>query len=307
MLRHIGNRLLQLIPTLLAISILIFGMLRLIPGDPAAIIAGAEATPEKVAEIRKDLGLDQPIYVQYAIYLGNLLSGDLGRSLRSRNLVLAEIAPRLNATAILTCAAMLLTVVVGLLLGIWSVVKRGRLVDQVILVASLAGVSAPAFWLGLMLMMYLGFNANLLPVAGYGTPAHLVLPAITVAIGGIPMIARLVRSSLSEALEEEYVRTARAKGVSEVGVLTGHALRNALIPVITVTALEFGRLLSGVVVVESVFAWPGLGRLLLDAIQARDFPVIQGAVLVFTLAFVLVNLIADLLYAWADPRIRYGR
>jgi ABC-type dipeptide/oligopeptide/nickel transport system permease component len=307
MLRHIGTRLIQLIPTLLAISILIFGMLRLIPGDPAAIIAGAEATPEKVAEIRKDLGLDQPIYVQYAIYLGNLLSGDLGRSLRSRNPVLVEIIPRLNATAILTCAAMVLTVAVGLLLGIWSVVKRGRLVDQVILVASLAGVSAPAFWLGLMLMMYLGFSANHLPVAGYGTPAHLVLPAVTVAIGGIPMIARLVRSSLSEALEEEYVRTARAKGVSEVGVLTGHALRNALIPVITVTALEFGRLLSGVVVVESVFAWPGLGRLLLDAIQARDFPVIQGAVLVFTLAFVLVNLIADLLYAWADPRIRYGR
>ena len=199
MLRHVALRLLQLVPTLLAVSILIFAMLRLIPGDPAAVIAGAEGQPEKITEIRHDLGLDQPIYVQYLIYLGNLLSGDLGRSLRSHNPVAAEIGPRLTATALLTSAAMALTLVVGIGLGVWSVVKRGKLTDTLILVASLAGVSAPSFWIALMLMMYLSYTANLLPVAGDGTPAHLVLPAVTVAIGGIPMIARLVRSSLSEA------------------------------------------------------------------------------------------------------------
>jgi len=306
MLRHIGVRVLQLIPTLIVISILVFGMLRLIPGDPAAVIAGAEATEAKVAAIRADLGLDKPIPVQYAIYMSNLLKGDMGRSLRSRTPVHTEVLPRFSATLTLTTVGMVIAVLVGVVLGVISAVRRGKLSDNIILVGSLAGVSAPSFWVGLILMMFFGYRWGITPVAGYGTLGHLVLPAITVAIAGAPMIARLVRSSLLEIMVEDYVRTARAKGVGELKVVMKHAMKNALIPVITVTGLEFGRLLGGVVVVESVFAWPGLGRMLLEAIQARDFPVIQASVLLFTLTFVLINLIVDLMYGVLDPRIRHA-
>ena len=306
MVEYVTSRVVQLLVTVLVIAALVFAMLRLIPGDPATIVAGTEATPEMVAAIREQLGLERPIVVQFGSYLRELAGGDLGRSIRTRTPVTAEIYPRFIATLQLTAASMLLAVLVGLLIGTWSAMRRGKITDTIILVGSLAGTSAPSFWLGLMLMIYIGYQANLLPIAGYDTPLHMVLPAVTVAVGGMPMIARLVRSALLDVLDEDYVRTARAKGVRESAVVLKHALRNALIPVVTVTGLEFGRLLGGVVVVESVFAWPGLGRMLLDAIQARDFPVIQGSVLVFSLFLILTNFAVDLCYGIIDPRTRRG-
>lgn len=307
MLGYIATRVVQLLVTLLVIAALVFSMLRLIPGDPATIMAGTEATPEIVAATRRDLGLERPIAVQFAIYLRELFRGDLGRSLRTRAPVTAEMYPRIVATLQLTFASMLLTVAVGTAAGVWSAVRRGRWIDNAILIGSLAGISAPSFWVGLVLMIYVGFQANLLPIAGYESPLHLVLPAITVALGGIPMIARLMRAALVEALDQDYVRTARAKGVRELGVVMKHGLRNAMIPVVTVAGLECGRLLGGVVVVESVFAWPGLGRMLLEAIQARDFPLIQGSVLVFSVFLILINFTVDLCYGLIDPRVRDAR
>jgi peptide/nickel transport system permease protein len=307
MLGYVAPRIVQLVVTLLVITLLVFAMLRLIPGDPAMVIAGTEATPELVAGIRKSLGLERPIAVQFALYVSDLLAGDLGRSIRTGAPVTTEMYPRFVATLQLTLASLLLTVFGGTLVGVWSAVRRGRLADTVILIGSLAGTSAPSFWVGLVLMIYVGFQTNLLPIAGYDGALHLVLPALTVAVGGMPMIVRLVRAALLEVLEQDYVRTARAKGIRELWVVMKHALRNALIPVITVVGLEFGRLLGGVVVVESVFAWPGLGRMLLEAIQARDFPVIQGSVLLFSVFLILTNFTIDLCYGVIDPRIRHAR
>jgi ABC-type dipeptide/oligopeptide/nickel transport system permease component len=245
--------------------------------------------------------------VQLALYLGDVLTGDLGRSIRTGAPVTAEMYPRFVATLQLTLASLLVAVLGGTLLGVAAALHRGRLADTAILISSLAGTSAPSFWVGLVLMIYIGFQANLLPIAGYDSALHLVLPALTVAVGGMPMIIRLVRAALMETLEEDYVRTARAKGLRERAVVMKHALRNALVPVVTVVGLELGRLLGGVVVVESVFAWPGLGRMLLEAIQARDFPVVQGSVLLFSVFLILTNFAIDLCYGVIDPRIRHAR
>ena len=307
MLGYIASRVLQLLVTLLVITVLVFAMLRLIPGDPAMVIAGTEATPELVARIRESLGLERPLAVQLARYLGDVLTGDLGRSIRTGAPVTAEMYPRFVATLQLTLASLLVAVLGGTLVGVAAALHRGRLADTAILIGSLAGTSAPSFWVGLVLMIYIGFQANLLPIAGYDTALHLVLPALTVAVGGMPMIIRLVRAALMETLEEDYVRTARAKGLRERAVVMKHALRNALVPVVTVVGLELGRLLGGVVVVESVFAWPGLGRMLLEAIQARDFPVVQGSVLLFSVFLILTNFAIDLCYGVIDPRIRHAR
>jgi len=307
MLGYIASRVLQLLVTLLVITVLVFAMLRLIPGDPAMVIAGTEATPELVARIRESLGLERPLAVQLARYLGDVLTGDLGRSIRTGAPVTAEMYPRFVATLQLTLASLLVAVLGGTLLGVAAALHRGRLADTAILISSLAGTSAPSFWVGLVLMIYIGFQANLLPIAGYDSALHLVLPALTVAVGGMPMIIRLVRAALMETLEEDYVRTARAKGLRERAVVMKHALRNALVPVVTVVGLELGRLLGGVVVVESVFAWPGLGRMLLEAIQARDFPVVQGSVLLFSVFLILTNFAIDLCYGVIDPRIRHAR
>ena len=305
MLGYIASRVLQLLVTLLVITVPVFAMLRLIPGDPAMVIAGSEATPELVARIRTSLGLERPLAVQLAFYLGDVLTGDLGRSIRTGAPVTAEMYPRFVATLQLTLASLLVAVLGGTLVGVAAALHRGRLADTAILIGSLAGTSAPSFWVGLVLMIYIGFQANLLPIAGYDSALHLVLPALTVAVGGMPMIIRLVRAALMETLEEDYVRTARAKGLRERAVVMKHALRNALVPVVTVVGLELGRLLGGVVVVESVFAWPGLGRMLLEAIQARDFPVVQGSVLLFSVFLILTNFAIDLCYGVIDPRIRH--
>jgi peptide/nickel transport system permease protein len=304
MLAYIASRAAQLGVTLVVLAMLVFTMLRLIPGDPAMVIAGSEATPDLVAAIRTSLGLERPLPVQFARYVGGLLHGDLGRSIRTGAPVTAEMYPRFVATLQLTLASLVLTAVGGTIVGIWAAMRRGRLTDTLILIGSLAGTSAPSFWVGLVLMIYVAFQADLLPVAGYEGARHLVLPALTVAVGGMPMIVRLVRAALLDVLEQDYIRTARAKGVGETWVIVKHALRNSLLPVVTVVGLEFGRLLGGVVVVESVFAWPGLGRMLLEAIQARDFPVIQGSVLLFAAFLIVTNFAIDLCYGVIDPRIR---
>jgi peptide/nickel transport system permease protein/oligopeptide transport system permease protein len=305
MLRYAVRRLAQTLPTLLVISVLTFGLVRLIPGDPAILIAGEDATPEVLAGIRVRLGLDRPLAEQYLRYLGGVVRADLGRSIRSKQPVAREITTRVPATLELAAAAVLLFTALGTGLGVAAAVWRNRWPDHAIRLVSLLGVSTPSFWLGVVLILVFSVHLRLLPVAGRGSLAFLVLPAVTVALDGVALLARLVRASLLEVLGHDYVRTARAKGLREPTVVLHHALRNALIPALTVLGLEFGRLLGGVVVVESVFGWPGFGRLLIGAIQTRDYPVVQSAILLFAMALITVNLAVDLCVGLLDPRVRY--
>jgi peptide/nickel transport system permease protein/oligopeptide transport system permease protein len=305
MARYIARRLLQLVPTLVAVSFLIFLMVRLIPGDPALLIAGENASPELVASIRERLGLDRPLLLQYGAYLGSLVRGDLGTSLRTHRPVAEEIAARLPATLQLAVASGLIFTVVGVLLGVTAGIRRGRWPDHLVRVLSLVGVSSPAFWIGILLMLAFSLQLRLLPSAGRGTLAHVVLPAVTASLVGIALVSRLVRASIIEILGEDYVRTARAKGLAHRAVVYRHVLFNALIPAVTILGLEFGVLLGGLVVVESVFAWPGSGKLLIDAIRMRDYPVVQSVVLLFAFMLAAVNLLVDLLCGVLDPRIRH--
>ncbi len=291
MLTYVLRRLLQLLPTLLLISAVVFVMLRSMPGDPAEVLAGQDATPEIVEEIRSRLGLDQPLPVQYGFYLATLARGELGDSIRSHQPVVEEIAQRLPAT---------------LLLGVVAAVRVGRWPDVALLLLALLGVSAPTFWLGLLLVLVFAVGLGLLPVAGSEGWVHLVLPAATLVPQSLAVFARLSRSTLLDVLGEDYVRTAVAKGVGARGVLWRHALRHALLPPVTFAGLEFGRMLGGIIAVETIFAWPGVGKALVDAIAGRDFPMIQGLVLTFALLFALVNLAVDVVNGLIDPRVRYG-
>jgi ABC-type dipeptide/oligopeptide/nickel transport system permease component len=303
--RYIARRLLQLVPTLLTVTILIFLMVRLIPGDPALLIAGENATPELLASIRARLGLDRPLAVQYVEYLGSLLRGDLGTSIRTYRPVAQEVLSRLPATIELALASGAIFSGVGILLGVMAGIRRGRFADHVIRILSLVGVSSPDFWIGILLMLVFSLQFGILPSAGRGGLPHLVLPAVTASLIGIAMVSRLVRASVVEILGEDYVRTAWAKGLSRRVVIYRHTLSNALIPAVTILGLEFGVLLGGLVVVESVFAWPGSGKLLIDAIRMRDYPVIQAVILVFSVMLAVVNLLVDLVCGLLDPRIRY--
>ncbi|HEY7601336.1 MAG TPA: ABC transporter permease [Methylomirabilota bacterium] len=305
MLRYGLRRLGQSVPTLVAVSVLTFAMVRLIPGDPAVLIAGEEATPETLRGIREQLALDRPLAEQYLVYAGRLLQGDLGTSIRSKQPVAGELAARIPATVELALAALLVLVVVGTLLGVAAAVWRDRWPDHLVRVLSLVGVSTPTFWLGAVLILLFAIRFRLFPVSGRGALVYLVLPAVTASMDGVALVARLVRASLLDVLAEDYVRTGRAKGLGEGPVVWRHALRNALIPVVTVLGLELGRLLGGVVVVESVFGWPGFGRLLVTAIQTRDYPLVQSAILVFGAAVILLNLAIDLSLGLLDPRVRY--
>jgi peptide/nickel transport system permease protein len=305
MARYVARRIVQLVPTLLAVSFLIFLMVRLIPGDPALLIAGENATPELVASIRERLGLDRPLLLQYGTYLGSLLRGDLGTSLRTHRPVAEEIATRLPATIQLAVTSGLIFTVLGVLLGVTAGIRRGRWPDHVVRVLSLIGVSSPGFWIGILLMLAFSLQLRLLPSAGRGTLAHVVLPAVTASLVGIALVSRLVRTSIIEILGEDYVRTAWAKGLARPAVVYRHVLLNALIPAVTIVGLEFGALLGGLVVVESVFAWPGSGKLLIDAIRMRDYPVVQSLVLLFAFMLAIVNLLVDLLCGLLDPRIRH--
>lgn len=306
MLRYILRRLVYMIPILFGVSVVVFLILHLVPGDPAVLVAGPDATLEDIALARSRLGLDRPLPVQYISWLGNLLQGDLGRSARTHRPVTQDLGQTMPATVELTLAAITIAIVVGVGAGAIAAVRRNSVFDYASMVVALLGVCTPSFWLGLMLMLIFAVKLDLLPTTGRGGPDHLVLPAVTLGFGAAAIIARVTRSSMLEVLNMDYIRTAHAKGLTPRMVVIRHAIKNAFIPVITVIGLEFGYLLAGSVITETVFAYPGVGRLLIDAIGFRDYPVIQGGVMVLALQFALVNLIVDVLYAFFDPRISYA-
>jgi len=289
---------------LLAVSLLVFAILRLIPGDPAALIAGVDARPEEVERLRVVLGLDQPAYVQYGRYLGRVITGDLGRSLRSQEPVVTDLATRFEASLLLASVSLAIALAVGLPAGVTGAVWRGTTWDSAMTTVSVLGASMPTFWLGLILIGFFSVRLGWLPTSGYGSAEYLVLPAVTLAAFSVASVARTARSCMLDALGYDYVRTARAKGLREGVVVGKHALKNALIPLVAVVGLQFGYLIGASAVTETVFTWPGVGLLLVDAIKHRDLPVIQGAVLLVAASFALVNLLVDLLYATLDPRIR---
>ncbi len=305
MFQYIVRRLISTIPVLFGISLMLFFLLRALPGDPAQVIAGELATQEEVELIRQQLGLKEPVYVQYAMFLSRIVRFDLGTSTRTQYPVTQEIAPRLLNTVILAVAATILACLLGIPAGIVSAVKPYTIMDMVVTALALFGMSMPAFWLGLMLIIVFSVKLKLLPVGGSGGVVYLILPAITLAAYLLASIARNTRSAMMEVLAQDYITTARAKGVPGKKVIIRHALKNSFIPVITVIGLQFGSLLGGTVLTETVFAWPGLGRLLVSSMLARDYPVIQGSILIFALLFVITNLIVDMLYAYFDPRVRY--
>ena len=333
MLSYIIKRVLGVIPVLLCVSMLVFGFVRLIPGDPALVMLGERATPENVARVREQLGLNKPVYEQYLTFLGNALHGDLGRSILRQEPVTQEIIRRFPATIELALAALLFAIAVGIPAGVISAVRRGSWFDSSSMLVALTGVSMPIFWLGLMLIYLFAVVLHLLPTGGRldaGTQLapitnlvlvdsllrgnmpvfiqglrHLLLPALALATIPMAIIARMTRSSMLEVLGQDYIRTAQAKGLMARTVVVRHALRNAWLPIITVVGLQVGILLSGAILTETIFSWPGIGRWLVDAIYARDYPIVQGVTLVIALIFVVVNLSVDILYALVDPRIRF--
>jgi peptide/nickel transport system permease protein/oligopeptide transport system permease protein len=305
MLSYVIKRLLSMIPVLIGISILLFFMLRMLPGDPAQVLAGQMASPEEIATIRTQLGLDRPIYEQYLSYLGRLMRLDLGRSARTQNPVIEEIWARLPNTVLLAVVAISLACLLGIPAGIISAVRPYTWVDYAVTMGALFGISMPVFWLGMMLVVLFSVILRWLPAGGTGGWQHVVLPSVTLASFVVAFIARMTRSTMLETLAQDYTTTARSKGLKENVVVIKHALKNALIPIVTVVGLQFGLLLGGAVLTETVFAWPGIGRLIVDSILARDYPVIQGTILIFGLLYLLVNLAVDLAYAYIDPRIRY--
>jgi ABC-type dipeptide/oligopeptide/nickel transport system permease component len=300
------RRALSLLPTLLGVATLVFVLLHAVPGDPVDLMIGESAAPAARAELRTRLGLDRPLPLQYVAWLGAAATGDLGTSIRSGRPVAALVAERIPATAVLALAAFVVAVLIGVPLGIAAAARKGSLVDRVALGASLAAVATPSFWLGPMLVLLLAVRLRWLPVAGDSTAAHLVLPTLTLGAGMSGILVRMTRAAMLETLSDDYVRTARAKGASPLRVLFVHALPNAAGPLLSVLGLQLGAVLAGSVVTETVFAWPGLGRLVVEAIQARDYPVVQGAVLVIATTTVLANLLADAAQALADPRVADG-
>jgi ABC-type dipeptide/oligopeptide/nickel transport system permease component len=305
MLAFLIRRVLLFIPTLLVAVTLVFVIFRLVPGDPAQLAAGESAPQSVVETIRRDMGLDKPIWVQYLNYLRDLSRGDLGTSRVYHQGVLDELLNRLPATMMLAGAAMLIALVIGVTTGVLSAVRPGSWVDYLSMVTAVAGVSMPSFWLGLMLIILFSVRFDIFPVAGFSSPMSIVLPAVTLAANQLAVLARITRSSMLGVLGQDYVRTARAKGLKERLVILRHGLRNALIPTVTIAGMQLGYLLGGSLVVETVFAWPGLGRLMIDSIQQRDYTMIQAIVILFAAMMLVINLAVDVLYGLLDPRVRY--
>jgi peptide/nickel transport system permease protein/oligopeptide transport system permease protein len=301
----LARRLLFLVPVLFGILVAVFVTMRVVPGDPARLVAGADAGPEELATIRAQFGLDQPLHVQFGMYLRDVTRGELGRSLKTQRPVIDEIRPRLVNTVILAVLSTAFATVVGLAAGVVAAARRHSRFDYATMAVAMLGVSTPPFYLGIVLIVLFAVILRWLPSGGAGGVAHLVLPAVTLGASTLGIVARMTRASMLEVFNEDYVRTARAKGVAESGVIGRHALRNALLPVIAVVALQFGFVLAGSVLVETVFSYPGIGWLIVESISMRDFPVVQGSILLITLLSVLTNLGADLLYGYADPRIKY--
>ncbi|EEH3665586.1 TPA: glutathione ABC transporter permease GsiC [Salmonella enterica subsp. enterica serovar Javiana] len=305
MLNYVLKRLLGLIPTLLIVAVLVFLFVHLLPGDPARLIAGPEADTQVIALVRQQLGLDQPLHVQFWRYITHVLQGDFGTSMVSRRPVSEEIASRFLPTLWLTITSMIWAVLFGMAIGIAAAVWRNRWPDRVGMTLAVTGISFPAFALGMLLMQIFSVDLGWLPTVGADSWQHYILPSLTLGAAVASVMARFTRSSFVDVLSEDYMRTARAKGVSETWVVLKHGLRNAMIPVVTMMGLQFGFLLGGSIVVEKVFNWPGLGRLLVDSVDMRDYPVIQAEVLLFSLEFILINLVVDVLYAAINPAIRY--
>ena len=302
--RFVAYRLFQSTPALLGVSTAIFLILRVLPGDPAVIIAGPEATAEQVQEIRVQLGLDRPLHEQFVNFLLGLARGDLGLSTRTGRPVITEVLDKLPNTLALAAVAEFIAIVLGISAGIVAAVKQGSAIGDTVTIVSLFGVSMPVYWTGLMLILVFSATFKLLPAGGAGTPAHYILPSLVLAFLLMANIMRITKASMLEVLNQNYIRTARAKGLRERLVVYRHALKNALIPVVTISGLQFGSLLGGAVLTETVFAWPGMGRLIVDAILARDYPLVQGAILIFAALVVVVNIVIDILYAYIDPRVR---
>jgi peptide/nickel transport system permease protein len=304
MLRFLAGRSVQSVVILIGVTMITFGLSFLLPADPVQLIAGRSATPETVESIRHQLGLDQPVPVQYLRYLGNLVQGDLGRSYVQRVEVNELIASRLPATLQLMAAAILFELLLGLPAGIYSATRRNRTSDKVVMVLSFIGVSAPQFVVGLLLLYVFAYKVELFPLGGYGTPAHVVLPALTLGITIAGWYSRMSRSSMVDVLRQDYVRTARAKGMSEGRVVLVHGLRNGMLPIVAMVGIDIGLYMQGVVVVEAVFGWPGIGQLAFQAIQRVDIPVIMAVTLVAAVGIVIGNLLADIATSFVDPRVR---
>ena len=305
MTSYILKRLLGLLPTLFIVAVLVFLFVHMLPGDPARLAAGVDASPETVELVRQDLGLDKPMPQQFLNFFVNIVQGDFGHSLRSKRPVSTEIAERFMPTLLLTLTSMVWAVVFGMVIGIVSAVYRNQWPDRIGMTLAVSGISFPAFALGMLLMQVFSVQLGWLPTVGADSWRHYILPSLTLGAAVAAVMARFTRSSFIEVIQEDFVRTARAKGVSEKWVVLKHCLRNALIPVVTMMGLQFGFLLGGSIVVEAVFNWPGLGRLLVDAIEMRDYPIIQTLVLLFSLEFILINLVVDVLYGFINPTIRY--
>lgn len=313
MTAYIVRRLLIMIPTLIGVSILVFSITRLTPGDPVRQIVGPDAPQERVNEVRRELGLEQPIYIQYWSFLGDAVRGDFGRSLLTRQPVTTEIMTRLPVTIKIATLALGIAILIGIPLGVISAAKKYSIIDNIATLIAIVGVSMPLFWFAIMAILLFGIRLQWLPVGGLHGPIWTidgakayVLPSVTLSLTPIALIARLTRSSMLDVLGREYVTVARAKGIGEYPVVVRHALRNALLPVVTFIGLQYGFLLGGAVVTETIFSLPGVGRLAITAINQRDYPVIQGVVLMVAIIFAVVNLVVDVLYAWLDPRISYG-
>ncbi len=334
MTKYFIRRIIYLVPVLIGVSVLAFLLIHLIPGDPAQIILGERATPEALAELRKNLGLNDPLYVQYLRFAGNILQGDFGRSVITNSLVLEELTTYFPATLELSIAAMLIAIAVGVSAGVIAAVKQYSWFDNLSMLGALMGVSFPIFWLGLMMIWLFGLVLGWLPPSARLDPSihlatitniyfldailtgngaalkdvllHLVMPAFALATIPMAVIARMTRSSMLEVMRQDYIRTARAKGLTEWVIVLKHALKNAFLPVITVIGLQFGSLMGGAVLTETIFSWPGIGRMMYHAIMSRDFPMVQGGILAIAIVFVLVNLAVDMLYTFIDPRIRYN-
>lgn len=304
MLRYLVRRLLLTIPVLLGVATLVFSLIHLVPGDPAQAMLGDGASPQDIVELRTSLGLDRPLLEQYVTFLRHAITGDLGLSFRTGQPVTAMIVERLPATAELAIAAMIVAVVIALPLGIVAAVWRGTVADYGAMTFALAGVSIPNFWLGPLLAIVFAVELGWLPVSGRGTLVHLILPAVSLGLALAAILARMTRASLLDELRELYVCAARARGVSRVAAVTMHALRNSLVPLLTIVALQFGAVLTGAVITETIFAWPGIGRLLIQSIGFRDYPMVQGCILLIAVTYVTVNLVTDLMYGVLDPRIR---
>ena len=303
--RFLARRLVLTIPVLLGVATLVFSLIHLIPGDPAQAMLGEAAPQADVEELRRQLGLDRPLIEQYGAFLRGLVKGDLGTSLRTGLPVTGQIVERMPATFELAAAAMFVAIAFSMPLGIVAAVRRGTAVDHAAMTVSLAGVSLPNFWLGPLLAIIFAVELGWLPVSGRGTWGHLVLPAISLGAALAAILARMTRATMLEELREQYVQAARARGVSPSRAVLRHAFRNSLIPVVTLVGLQFGAVLTGAVITETIFAWPGIGRLLIQSIGFRDYPLVQGCILLIALTYVGVNLLTDVLYGFLDPRIRY--